>query len=458
MKNLKYLFLLLVGMVLATACSDDDEVKKGGGKPVISVEGLASSAQYGDSIFFTVNCSDEGGVSLSTLKAYMEYSGEQVSAQVTRTKTEGAYKVALYAPLYKNVPDGNAQVRLVLQNIQLTKTEQVIDIAMSRPHYDHIMFIDSNGNQLTLTPSESDPYLFSGTYNSKNRTFKGHFVAPKVGDNGTEITFGQGNDDISEGVADEIQFNGNKGGNRVSFNTLTYAYTPTESDPDAATEIVFTKSDNVYVGELEQGHNYEFAGESIVNSSRWFYDTDWFTKNADGTYTFNAITGIYTIKADFDNLGFRIWTMKDETNSATLSADGSGAVWIIGNEGIGKPSLKANTVHGWWTGEDYDYCMAPISKNTYQITLTVGKQLYATDVNFKFFGQANWGIEFKGTAGDYHISMSSDTFIIGDGTNGHDDGNVYLADGAELKDGDTYVFTVVLMDGCSNGTLLVYKK
>ncbi len=458
MKNLKYLFLLLMSVVLATACSDDDEVKKGGGKPVISVDGLAATAQFGDSIFFTVNCSDAGGVNLSTLKAYMEYGGEQVSSQVTRTKTEGSYKVALYAPLYKNVPDGNAQVRLVLQNIQLTKTEQVVDLALTRPHYDHITFVDSKGAELTLTPSASDPYLFTGTYSSSNRTFKGHFIAPKVGENGTEITFGQGNDDISEGVTDEIQFNGNKGNNKVSFNVLTYAYGPTESDPEAATEIVFSKTDNVYVGELVQGHNYEFAGEAIINSSRWFYDSDWFTKNSDGTYTFNALTGIYTVKADFDNLGFRIWTMNDATTSGTLAADGSGALWIIGSECIGKPSVKANTVHGWWTGEDYDYCLTPIAEKVYQITLTIGKQLTATGINFKFFGQANWGIEFKGTTADYHLSTSSDTFLVGDGNDGHDNGNIYLIDGVTLQDGDTYVFTVDLTGGCNNGVLTIAKK
>ena len=458
MKNLKYLFLALMGAVLATACSDDEDVKKGGGNPVIAVNGLAGTALYGDSIYFTVNCSDAGGVALSTLKAYMEYSGEQVSTQVMRTKTEGTYKVALYAPLYKNVPDGNAQVRLVLQNIQLTKTEQVVDIALSRPHYSQITFVDNNGAKVTLSPDASNPYLFSGTYTSANRTFKGHFVAPKVGENGTEITFGQGNDDISEGVTDEIQFNGNKGRNTVSFNVLTYEYGPTESDPNAATEIVLSQTDNVYVGELVQGHQYEFSGEEAVNSSSWFYDPDWFTKNDDGTYTFNAITGLYTLKADFDNNAFRVWVMNDATTSGTLSSNGSGALWIIGNENVGKPNFSASNVHGWWTGEDYDYCLTPVSEKVYQITLTVGKQLKASDVNFKFFGQANWGTEFKGTAADYHLSTSSSVFLVGDGNNGHDNGNIYLVDGVKLQDGDTYVFTVDLTDGCNNGVLTVTKK
>ena len=458
MKNLKYLFFALMGAVLTTACSDDDDVKKGGGNPVIAVSGLAETAQYGDSIFFSVNCSDAGGVDLSTLKAYMEYSGEQVSSQVTRTKKEGTYEVALYAPLYKAVPDGNAQVRLVLQNIQLTKTEKVVDIALSRPHYDHITFVDSKGTEVTLTPNATNPFLFTGSYTSANRTFKGHFIAPKVGEHGTEITFGQGNDDISEGVTDEIQFSGSKGTNTVSFNVQTYAFGPNGSGEETATEIVLSKTDNLYVGELVQGHKYEFAGESILNSSRWYYDTDWFTKNDDGTYTFNALTGLYSLKADFDNRGFRVWAMSDATTSASLSASGTGALWIIGSNGIGKPSYSATTVQSWWTGVDYDYCMTPIAEKIYQITLTVGKQLSATNVNFKFFGQADWGIEFKGTATDYHLSTDSDVFQVGNGTDGHDDGNIYVIEGVELQDGDTYVLTVDLTGGCNNGKLTVTKQ
>jgi hypothetical protein len=207
-------------------------------------------------------------------------------------------------------------------------------------------------------------------------------VAPKNGANGTEISFGQGNDDISEGITDAITFNGNKGANNVSFNVLTYAYGPTESDPNASTEIVLTKTDNVYQGELVQGHQYEFAGESIMNSSRWFYDRDWFQKNDDGTYTFLGITGTYNIKADFSNLAFRIWVM-DGTSSGKLNADGTGAIWIIGNNGVGKPSYKASNVQSWWTGEEYDYCLTPISEKVHQITLTVGQQLNGADINFK---------------------------------------------------------------------------
>jgi hypothetical protein len=456
MKNLKYLFLLPLGMVLAASCSDDDD-DGAAGNPVLLVNGLAQSAQYGDSIFFDVACSDAEGVDLSTLKAYLEYSGEPVSSQVIRTKTEGTYHVSLYAPLYKAVPDGVAQVRLVLQNIRLAKTEQVVDLPLARPHYEYLTFVPATGSPVTLAPDAADPFLFTGSYTSANRTFKGYFVAPKDGEHGTELTFGQGNDDIKEGVTDAITMNGNKGANVVSFNVLTYAYGPTESDPNASTEIVLTKSDNVYVGELVQGHTYEFAGESIMNSSRWFYDSDWFVKDATaGTYTFQGITGTYNITADFTNLAFHIWVM-DGTSSGTLKADGTGAIWIIGNNGVGKPSYTASNVQSWWTGEEHDYCLTPIAEKVHRISLTVGKQLNGADVNFKFFGQAAWGTEFKGSASSYHLSTDSDIFGIGDG-NGHDDGNLYLLPDVMLTDGDTYVFTIDLTNGCSNGILTITKN
>lgn len=455
MRKIKYLFLLLLGSAMITSCSDDDNSNVG--NPQMTVEGLAQSAQYGDSIFFNVQCSDADGVALSTLKAYMEYSGEQVSSQVTRTKEEGTYKVSLYAPLYKAVPDGNAKVRLVLQNIRLAKTEQSIDLALTRPLYQSLTFVSSTGETVTLLPDATNPYLFKGAYRSTNKTFKGHFIAPKVGENGTELTFGQGNDGIKESVADDITFNGNKGNNTVSFNVLTYEYGPITSDPNAAIEIVFTKTDNKFMGELIKGHTYEFAGETIINSSRWFYDTDWFTKNLDGTYTFNGITGTYSVTADFTNLGFHIWTMNG-TKSASLKADGTGAIWIIGNNGVGKPNYTSTNVNGWWTGENYDYCLTPIADKVYQIRLTVGKQLRRTDVNFKFFGQANWGVEFNGTAGDYHLSTTSDTFLVGDGTNGHDNGNIYVQEGVTLVDGDTYVFRIDLTTGTANGILTITKQ
>ena len=140
----------------------------------------------------------------------------------------------------------------------------------------------------------------------------------------------------------------------------------------------------------------------------------------------------------------------------SLYGDSTVALWIIGNEAFNNPTCDAVN-HGWWTGVDSDVCLTPIKDKVYQVTLTVGKQLRATDVNFKFFGQANWGIEFKGKDNSHLISTESEVFGIGDG-NGHDNGNVYLKDGVELKDGETYVLTVDLTAGVDKAVLKVEKK
>jgi hypothetical protein len=100
--------------------------------------------------------------------------------------------------------------------------------------------------------------------------------------------------------------------------------------------------------------------------------------------------------------------------------------------------------------------MAPIAKGVYRITLTVGQQLSATGVNFKFFGQPTWGIEFNGQGGDYHLDSDNDWFRVNAADS--DNGNIFLKDGVILTDGETYVFTIDLTAGVANGVLTVEKK
>lgn len=110
--------------------------------------------------------------------------------------------------------------------------------------------------------------------------------------------------------------------------------------------------------------------------------------------------------------------------------------------------------------------MSQVAPKTYQITFTIGKQLDPANVNFKFFGQAGWGTEFKGTASDHHISTSSTLFVVGDGKEHDvsgtsvklDDGNIYLVSPNKVSAGETYVFTVDLTGGCANAVLKVEKK
>ncbi len=219
-----------------------------------------------------------------------------------------------------------------------------------------------------------------------------------------------------------------------------------------ADEIALTN--NVYAGTLTQGADYTITGVTTIDD--WWYDPDYFAVNADGSLKFLALTGTYTIKADETNKYYRVFAgeVSGTTSTATLNADGTGAIWLIGGTGVGKPSYAA-TGKNWWTDPDHAICLSPIREKVYQLTLTIGKQLNRSDVNFKFFGQAGWGTEFKASDGNYLISTTSDVFGIGTGSDGHDNGNVYLKSGASLKDGDVCVFTVDCTAGVANTVMTV---
>ncbi len=457
MENLKYLFIALLSALFITSCGNDD--KGGDGAPMLTVEEM-TPAMFGDSITINVKCTDNNGVALSTLKASLLYRNEEVAQQTLRTKTEGDYRLKLFVPYYKTVPDGNAQLKLTLQNIRFTTVEKVIDLPVTRPHYQSLTLVTAEGTRYTMTPNTSNPYLFSTTVNSPGKkTVLGYIIAPKQGANGNEITFGEGTQGVTQGSTDNISFVSTHAGSfEVTFNTLTYAYSPIFDPNTGYQEIVLTQAAKTFDGKLEQGYNYKFVGDAALASSNWYYDPDFFTSNGDGTYKFNAVTGTYHIVANFDQNGIRMWATADN-NPATLQADGTGAVWIIGSDGVYKPAYSFASGHNWWTGVDYNLCLAQVNNKVYQVTLTIGKQLNPASVNFKFFGQPNWGLEFGGKEGSaYRITGNPVPFLIGDGTNGHDNGNIYLINGATVNNGDTYVLTFDLSADPKNAVLTVTKK
>lgn len=448
----KYIIASLLTLPLLAACVDDDysaPVPTGNLQMDATVP---ASALMGDTIEFTVNCKDAAGITLSTLKAEMQYSGETVDEVTVRTKEEGAYTVKLAVPFLRFIPNGTAQIKLTLQNVTTKTAVSTVELPVTRPHFSNLQFVDGDGNVYDMVEDGNYEYKTRTQVNIVKNAFKGYFrTADK------KFVFGSDGASVDLGYDNELKFTSIEvGGVDVVFNTLTYAYSPQEELPIP----VFTADDNVYTGLFEQGEVYEFGGDDAVFSNDWYYDPDFFTKNNDGTYTFTALSGKYQIKAIFDEKsnpkGFRIHAVDSDNNPLKLSADGTGAIWIIGDDVYGKPSYY--DAQGWWTDTDHDICLAPVADKIHQVTLTVGKQLKAgTKFNIKFFGQAGWGTEFKGSSGDYVLTTDNPYIGVGDG-NGHDDGNLYLKDGVELKDGETYVFTIDLTEGCANGKLTVEKK
>lgn len=245
MKTFKIFCMALLAVLSLSACNnDDDPLPRGDGKPVITTQDVPTSALFGDSLTFTVNCKDEGGIALSTLKAYLYFDDEVVGQTTLRTKTEGDYTAKVYVPFLKEIPDGTAKLKLVLQNIDFTTTEQDFDINVSRPKYAYINFV-SGDKTYQMTPDASNPYLFSTTVESATNLLSGYFSAPAQGTSGNVITFGEGTDGCTQGVTTPLSFVSTTIGKiKVTFNTLTYEYGPV-LDPDAPpTEITIDKNNH----------------------------------------------------------------------------------------------------------------------------------------------------------------------------------------------------------------------
>lgn len=443
----KVFYLLLTPSLLTpflTSCVDDDYQNiVQAGDPVISV-GALGTAQMGQTLQFSVNCSDKKGEALSTLKAELCFSEEVVDETTIRTKTEGDYTVSLNVPYLQYIPNGEAKVRLTLQNVTTSKTIVEVSTQVERPHFADLQFITADSTVYQM--AETGDYNYAVKINTTQTAFKGRFVTKdgqwQFGWSGAEVALGQtGNIDFQTESSGEVE---------VTFNTRDYTYGPLEEISIAP--LLFTESDNVITREMVQGRQYTIGG---IVSDEWFIDNDFFEKNDDDTFTFLAIDGTYTLTA---YAGYQFLQVYAGTPDApvTMQADGTGALWVIGGNGINKPDLSTANNNGWWTGTEWDQTTAQVREKVYQITLTVGKQLSATDVNFKFFGQPNWGTEFGGNGGDYNLTTDSEVFGVGDG-NGHDNGNIYLKDDAVLTEGDTYIFTVDLTAGVANGKLIVKK-
>lgn len=135
MKLTKYILSLAAISLLLTACNDDDPVL---GNPVIEYPDAATQAHFGDSLAFTVKASDVE-VPLSTLKAQLYFGEEMVEETVIRTKESGKdYTGKIYVPYFANVPDGTATLKLVLQNINFTITEQEYPVAITHPQFPYL--------------------------------------------------------------------------------------------------------------------------------------------------------------------------------------------------------------------------------------------------------------------------------------------------------------------------------
>lgn len=444
MKTLKYIALSLLVAASTTACKDDPELLTTDVGPEMTVVSADASGVYGGKVNFEVTMTDR--YALSTLKAQVFFDDEMVAEEVIRTKSDGTYSGSVTLPFYKNIPDGDATLRLVGQNVRFGTTTVERSLAVSRPKPAYLTFILGDA-EYRMEPTGND-YEYAVTDDFPQKP-QGYIATPELDASGSVVTFGY--DSESGGVVadstDAIPFaNSNAGEFTITFNLLTFEGSPFIKLLFGETEMTMVDNDNYsIVTTLTKDRTYTLTG--VSDFADWDVDRDFFER-ADAsdpeTLTFLPMTGMYKVTANFKHSYLRIEAMKSATELATLGDDGSGAIWAIGGMDVGKPTLK-NAAS--WSPEDGGMCLARVADKKYQLTLVAGISLNASSFDFKFFHQKTWGGEFGGD----DITTASDIVKISDS------GNLGLAEGKTLDLGGIYRFTVDITGGNKAAVLTVEK-
>ena len=444
MKTLKYIALSLLAAACTTACKDDPELLTTDVGPEMTAVSSDASGVFGGKVGFEATMTDR--YALSTLKAQIFFDDEMVAEEVIRTKENGTYSGTVTLPFYKNVPDGEATLRLVGQNVRFGQTFVERPLAASRPKPDHLVFVLGE-QEYRMEPTGVD-YEYAVTADFPQKP-QGYITTPDLDGQGSVVTFGYSSEQggIVSDSTEPIPFaNSNAGEFTVTFNLKSFEGSPFIKLLCNDAEMTMVDNDNYsIVTTLTQNQTYTLTG--VSDFADWDIDRDFFER-ADASnpeaLTFLPMSGMYKVTANFKHSYLRIEAMKSATELATLNEDGSGAIWAIGGMSVGKPTLK-NAAS--WSPEQGGMCLARVADKKYQLTFVAGVSIDASSFDFKFFHQKTWGGEFGGD----DISTASDLVKISDS------GNLGLAEGKTLDLGGIYRFTVDISGGNTAAVLTVEK-
>ena len=444
MKTLKYIALSLLATACTTACKDDPELLTTDVGPEMTAVSSDASGVFGGKVGFEATMTDR--YALSTLKAQIFFDDEMVAEEVIRTKENGTYSGTVTLPFYKNVPDGEATLRLVGQNVRFGQTFVERPLAASRPKPDHLVFVLGE-QEYRMEPTGVD-YEYAVTADFPQKP-QGYITTPDLDGLGSVVTFGYSSEQggIVSDSTEPIPFaNSNAGEFTVTFNLKSFEGSPFIKLLFNDAEMTMVDNDNYsIVTTLTQNQTYTLTG--VSDFADWDIDRDFFER-ADASnpeaLTFLPMSGMYKVTANFKHSYLRIEAMKSATELATLNEDGSGAIWAIGGMSVGKPTLK-NAAS--WSPEQGGMCLARVADKKYQLTFVAGVSIDASSFDFKFFHQKTWGGEFGGD----DISTASDLVKISDS------GNLGLAEGKTLDLGGIYRFTVDISGGNTAAVLTVEK-
>lgn len=446
MKKQFLLCLVIATLVSLLSCNDkNDEFTDSGRSTILSLDG-PNAAYMGDSISFTFEAQGHK-VQLATSKISILYGEEIVSERIIITGANGTYSGKVYIPLLKNVSDGDAIVRLRVQNERFASDVKELNIAVTRPTYPKLTLrtADKDYDMLSVA-GEKHKYAVTDEFPTE---VLANIILPKFGENGNEITFGSVDGKIASSVPDKIEFTSDTEGRyEISFNTFTFVGHPFIKF--AVNDIEFVKVDDAQFKvetEFTQGEEIQITGLKDDYPNYWvdpvFFDIK---KNTDGKILiFKGRTDKYRLTVNKVLKYFNVELMNGDKLSTI--GNGEGAIWVIGGGNIGKPSYAKNGI-GWTPNKGF--CTSPIGNGKHQVILKAGEQVptKSGDIDFKFFGQRDWGFEFN--AGRISLATPNPWFRVDSGSNGNIKGN-----GTDLTAGKYYVLTVDISTGINSATLSV---
>lgn len=378
MKRIFNYLLVAASVFAAASCQKTPEAAT----LEISAYTIAESAEFGETVDFTVTSADAANVTVALIK-----DGKQLSSGTVRDSKDGVFSGSFAVPYTKNIADGAYDVMIMAMGKNSDRAEQTVKINLSHPEFTSVAFVYGS-ERIELAADESN-WSYTGELPA---ALEGYFEA-KAGDR--TYTFGGANvDNVEFGSTEAMELYSYEAPvpeGTLSFDVVSFQV---KFPLNALYVVVPETADPAYPGTLEvefkKGQVVAFAGLGDL-----WVDVDFFDNNGDGTYTFRAEGGKYRLTNQADWGSLRVERLSANGDLGTFGWDESGnitaneAIWCLGNYNFGKPDMRAvrdGRVFSDW--ETYDgYCMAKIDDYKYQITLRVYN--YAS---FKFFKtKLDWG-------------------------------------------------------------------
>jgi hypothetical protein len=355
-------------------------------------------------------------------------------------------------PYLKDIPDGNARLEFTLLDIHMTSATKSYNVPVRRAPYPYLILVTADVSY-PMYPT-GNPYEYAVTETFASSEVPAYIRTPVLNANGNVITFGMDGDVITHGVTREISFDNMRDGTfSIKFNIRTYEASPFPLIFCNGVRMTKFSTDNfAVVFDLTKDQEIVFDGQGFADIDQWWIDPDFFEKgDADNKFLFRPIAGRYRIIADFALKWFKVEVMRGNA-LATLQTDGTGTIWVIGNN-IGKPSYVTN--HIGWTVEN-GLSLAPIGDKKFRLTLVGGEQIRNDAISFKFYWQRGWGSGGTGEFFHNFMTTTSDLVLIRD--DGNSSGTLNLRPGVTLEDGATYEFIIDVSAGITSAVLSVTKK